>query len=656
MGAWLAIAAAPVLILPGAVGWLDSRHPALDAGVMPATPGLVALMWGVLALGVVGGMWAFLLPGLLLTGAGASASSFAKAMLVALCAGVPGWAVLTHGATRWAIAPGGFGFRMLVIATAAGGFVAARWLVARRSHLSPWVGSADTRAQILVTSMAVFALALLMGPRLMWQDLSGDGAHMFETTRLLTLKGIPFWGRNWVGGMSSWPGINSFAFLYPAAWHMYLVGTVDAAVRLPFFLYLAVVPFGVVALASVRTTKRVGAAAFLLAWLCTVVYAVSVAYSAGYTEYTVDLALPSAQDTMFVVSLMAFLVGFLDGELALLGAGLLLSLFGLPSGIQIALIWIVVAVALLRPIDRRMLVGTVVCLAAFVLAQLFVPGLHATLGLPVPGGEHGPESLARYYGVLQVTDVRRVLFVIVPGGILPALALAWWGSRDRIAGAIAALTAGYFLAFYLQGATQLHYYIPAMVLPIAVHVRGLTTRPSRRWMTATALAGVVALVLSWPPYLKPVTTLRAIAHTVVLREPGYDNMTREYFTGARILADLFTSPTSELAQVDGTALALQRHARRQDTVDAGARYVVQRASDPAPAGFAERTARDSFVLYAREDGRVPFAAAVEVPPAAAAAIYRIPWAMRLSGRVSDAPGVWDIRPHLARLRPAVRAP
>lgn len=386
------------------------------------------------------------------------------------------------------------------------------------------------------------------------------------------------------------------------------------------------------------------------------VYAVTMAYSAGYDEYTVDLALPSAQDTMFIVSLMAFLVGFLEGELALLLAGLLLSLFGLPSGIQIALLWIIVAAVLLRPIDRRMLVGTVVCLAAFVLAQLLVPPLHATLGLPVPGAEHGLESLARYYGVLQVTDVRRALFVIVPGGILPAIALAWWGTRDRVAGAIAALTACYFLVFYVQGATQLHYYIPAMVLPIAVHVRGLSTHPSRRWMTATALAGVVALAFSWPPYIRPVTTLRAIAHRVVLREPGYERLQREYFMGARILSDLFTSPTSELAQVDGTVLALQRHARRQDTVDAGTRYVVQRASDPAPPGLTTRTARGSFVLYAREEGRGPFVAALEVPPAAAASIYRIPWAMRLSGRLNDAPGVWDLRPHLGRLRTAARAP
>lgn len=655
MGVLLAIAAAPVLGLPGAVSWLDGRHPALDVGATPAAPGLVAMMWGVLALGVVGGVWAFLLPGLLLAGAGARASSFAKAMLVALCVGVPGWAVVTQVATGAGIAPGGLGFRVLVVATAAGSFVAARWRVARRSHVPPWVGSAETRVQILVTSMVVFALTLLLGPRLMWQDLSGDGAHMFEATRLLTLKGIPFWGRGWVGGMSSWPGINTVAFLYPAAWHMYLVGTVDAAVRLPFFLYLGVVPFGVVALASVRTTKRVGAAALLLAWLCTVVYAVTVAYSAGYDEYTVDIALPSAQDTMFIVSIMAFLVGFLDGEFVLLLAGLLLSLLGLPSGIQIALLWIMVAAVLLRPIDRRMLVSSVVCLTAFVLAQLLVPRFHATLGLPVPGGEHGLASLARYYGVLQLTDVRRLLFVIVPGGILPALALVWWGTRDRVAAAIAALTACYFLAFYVQGATQLHYYVPAMVLPIAVHVRGLTTRPSRRWTIATALAGVVALVVSWPPYIDPVTTLRAISGSVVLRLPGYDTMTKEYFTSTQLLSALFTSPTSELAQIDGTALALQRHARRQRSVDEGVRYVVQRTSDPAPPGFTERAARDSLVLYARDDGRVPFVAALKVPPAAAAPIYRIPWAMRLSGRLKGAPGVWDIRHRLARLLKATRA-
>lgn len=649
MALLLAISTAPVLMLPGAVAWLDRRHPSVDVGAMPATPALEAFTWGVLALGVVGGVWAFLLPGLLLSGASARASSFAKAMLFALCAGVPGWAVITHVATRAAIAPGGLGFRLLVVAALAGSLVAAQWLAVRRSRIASWVGSADTRGQILVTSMVIFALALLMGPRVMWQDLSGDGAHMFEATRLLTLKGVPFWGRGWVGGMSSWPGVNTVAFLYPAAWHMYLVGAVDAAVRLPFFLFLALVPFGVVALASVRSTRTVGAGAFLLAWLCTSVYAVSVAYSAGYNEYTVDLALPSTQDTMFIVSVMAFLVGFLDGEFVLLLAGLVLSLCGLPSGIQIALLWVMVAVVLLRPVDRRLLIATVVCIVAFVLAQPLLSWLLATLGLPQPGKEHGVESLVRYYGTLQVTDVRRLLFVIVPGGILPALALAWWGGRDRVSGAIVALTGCYFLAFYIQGATQLHYYIPAMVLPIAVHVRGLTAHPSRRWMTATALAGAVALAVSWPPYIEPVTTLRAISSRVVVRVPGYDAMTREYFRSTRVLSDLFTSEASELAQVDGTALALQRHARRQLTVDAGTQYVVQREIDPVPPGFTARAAFDSFVLYAREEGRGTLTAPVKTPPTAAAHIYRIPWAMRLGGRLNQSPWLWNIRPQLARL-------
>lgn len=656
MGVWLVIAAAPVLTLPGAVAWLDSRHPAFDVGAMPATRGLEPLMWGVLALGVVGGVWAFLLPGLLLTGAAARATSFAKAMLVAMCVGVPGWAVVTEVATRSGIAPGGLGFRAIVVATVAGAVVAAQWLAARRLPVPSWVGSADTRVQILVTSLAIFAIALLMGPRVMWQDLSGDGAHTFEATRLLTQTGIPFWGRGWVRGMSSWPGINSFVFLFPAAWHMFLIGTVDAAVRLPFLLYLALLPFGVVALASVRTTRKGGAGPFLLAWLCTVAYAVTMAYSASYDDYTVDLALPSAQDTMFIVSVMAFLVGFLDGEFVLLLFGLVLSLFGLPSGIQIALLWLMVAAVLLRPIDRRMIVATVVCLAGFVLAQLLVPWLHTRLGLPVPGGEHGVGALVRYYGILQVTEVRRVLFVIVPGGILPALALVWWGRHDRVAAAIAALTAVYFLAFHIQGATQLHYYVPAMVLPIAVHVRGLTVRPSRRWMTATALAGVAALVLSWPPYIVPVTTLRAISDRVVLRVPGYDSMARGYFASARLLSDLFTSPSSELAHVDGTALALQRHARRQYAVDAGTRYVLQHASDPAPPGFATWAARDSFVLYAREEGREAFVAAVQVPPTAAAPIYRIAWATRVSGRLKNVSGGRYFRPHLAWLRTLVRVP
>lgn len=640
----LVVGAVPALILAGVPEWLERHHP-LDAVSRPtASPLSLAFAWVALALVAVGAVWTFLLPGVLLLGSWKRVSSLAVVMLLALCVGIPVWGVVTHLVRGAGLAPGGVGFRGVVILVWGAAYGIGRARARRTGPAAEWMWGRGSRWQLVVTSAGVFALALLFGPRLAWQDPSPDGAHMFETARNLVVNGTPFWGRQWVDAMSSWPGLNTFAFLYPAAWHMYLLGAVDSAVRIPFLLYLALVPFALVALAAVRRPATPDRGIFLPAWLSTVVYAVTVAYSATYDAYTADIALPSSQDTLFVVTILAFLVGFLESKVELLVPALLLSLFGLPSGIQLALMWLAIAAVALRPLHRRVLVATMATLATFLLAKRLVPSLLAAVGLPSPGREHSLASLVRYYGALQITDVRRLLYVIVPGGILPAVAVWWWSGRDRVAAALTALTAVYFVAFYVQAATQLHYYIPAMLLPVAVHLRGVERFGGKGWRMATALAAVVALALSWPPHLQPVTLLRGISNRVVIREPGYEQASQGYFRSVRVLSALFRSSRGELSQFDGSMLALQRHARRQETIDSTTRYLVQRLASPVPPGFAVSAVREPFALLVRA-GVGTELLSPRFPPGVAA-IYLVPHDMRLPGSAKDAPRVWYIRPRI----------
>ncbi len=108
---------------------------------------------------------------------------------------------------------------------------------------------------------------------------------------------------------------------------------------------------------------------------------------------------------------------------------------------------------------------------------------------------------------------QRWLFLFVPCGIVPTLALFDWKRLDPPARALAATTIAYFVAFYIQAQTKLHYFAPSMVMPLPVLCRSrwLAESSSRRLVLPAATAGgVVAALLSLPQTAKPVTVARIV--------------------------------------------------------------------------------------------------------------------------------------------------
>ena len=106
-----------------------------------------------------------------------------------------------------------------------------------QGRLSSWPLS-QSHASTILLSLIVVPLILLiaLSPKFYWENFNGDGAHAFESARLLLVQALPFWPSS-AGEIASFPGVTSMLFAFPTSWFIRLFGEVEAAARLPFLIY-----------------------------------------------------------------------------------------------------------------------------------------------------------------------------------------------------------------------------------------------------------------------------------------------------------------------------------------------------------------------------------------------------------------------------------
>ena len=68
----------------------------------------------------------------------------------------------------------------------------------------------------------------------------------------------------------------------------------------------------------------------------------------------------------------------------------------------------------------------------FFALTLVTPYFMQLFNLPFSKDEYGLVYLLSRFAFLQVTDIRRVFYVIVPAGILPIVGLVFWKKQDPI--------------------------------------------------------------------------------------------------------------------------------------------------------------------------------------------------------------------------------
>ena len=479
------------------------------------------------------------------------------------------------------------------------------------------------RSTIAWLILGPVTILLILAPKLLWENFNGDGAHAFEAARLLLRQPVPFWpaGSGEIGGF---PGLTSALYAYPASWFIHLFGPIEAAARLPYILYL--IPLRSVLLLLIEHGRDwlPTHAERLVLWLSLLVYSMVVAFSATYSPYSADIALPATQDTLLVVCFLGFALASLRRDWPRFALFALLTFTSLPNGILMIGFW---AAAMMVGKRWSRAIACAWALVGLVVFAVIAPRLLALAGLPAPGGEYSGGGLFVRFAFLQLTDVRRFLYLLVPCGIMPGIALLFWRRMDDIAKPFALVTWASFLFAYVQAYAPLHYYIPAMLLPLVVYWRlPVTGHRSRREIALAIAAAVVAFALAIPSNVIPFTDARMVGETMAFRAGDYETSDPVAFRASTLLHELipydWETEVPESA-FGGSPLVFHYYARRRDRAEPP-NYIVQPAADPAPPGMHEAASDGEFTAWVRSDSLWLAHRGLRPPTPAGSPFVRVP--------------------------------
>jgi len=507
--------------------------------------------------------------------------------------------------------------------------LALGFIALRRGHRVTWpLASPHAGVTLLACAIGPMVISAALTPKLFWEVFTGDGAHAFESARLLVVQPVPFWPPA-AGQIASYPGVTTMLSTYPAAWFVRLFGELEVSARLPMILYLAALYAGICALIEQGRPAQVGVAERCLFWLGLATYTVVVSFSATYNPYHADVALPCAQVTLLIACFLATALAFVRRQRAWLILFATLTCVTSPAGMQLLLFWSVAALVAWRPAPWREIGLLCATIAACMIAGALLPALLGAVGLPAPGGEHGFWGLMERMNFLQLSNVSRFIYLIVPSGILPALALFVWPRDDIIGRALIVTTWLYFGFYYLLAHTPLHYFGPAMILPVVVFWRSriLQVPRYRPWALVGAAAGaLIGLRLSVPADVSPHTTARVLGASIVDRLDGYESLDPSAYRRQKLLLQLFPSvgdPRVPDQLYGGAANSWYYYARHPRTHDGEMNYVLQALTDPAPGTMRLVAQDDGVALYVRDDAVWRQHQTLH-PPSSLASLYTLP--------------------------------
>ncbi len=605
---WLGVGWIPALLGSGVLWEAERLVPLAESAnpyLVPSEAGLLYL-WAPAV--VLSATLLFLSPGLLLARLLGAAEELGRWLLYGLALAlvlVSVGAALLQGLLGAPLVGGAFVVWVAGCSLAVWGFGA---LGVARGGPPPTDAFDGSDALRLLAPAIVVPWLLLAGlaPKFHWETFNGDGIHAFEAVRLLLTRTLPFWDPA-TEPLDSFPGVTTMLFTFPGAWYMRLFGAQEAAARVPLLLYLVGVYGGLIALVADRR-RRVAAIDAWLIWGALSIYTLVLAFSASYDPYTADIALPATQDTLFVACLLGYLVAFVRGETRWMGLFLLLTYTSLPSGVLLVALWCGATVVTFRPWPWRAWLWTLGAGLACLAFGALLPLALGAFDLPLPGAEYAGDSLLDRFRRLRLTEVGRVLYPIVPCGIVPALALLAWRRLDAVSRALALTTLGYFGFFYIQESRVLvHHFVPAMLLPLAAFWRSdwvAADSPTRRpALWATGLGALLATALSLPESAKPLVHARRVGSALEIRVDGYDRSETAAFLPAPALGELF--PTGMIGSVPiseygGSPHIWNHYAHRRGWRPEPNNYVVQPVAAPPPDGMERVGERGGWAVYVRD--------------------------------------------------------
>lgn len=630
---WLAgallLLAAPAVLLRSAIPAAAALHPLAgpDAPWIPAAAAGLVLVAAPLA--AAGAIVLFMTPGLLLALAldrAPTAEEWVLDGFVLSLVSVSAFAALTQVVIGRALTGGAFAVAVLLLS---GSALAVALLRLRLGTAPRWpLASPHARSTLAGMLLVPVAIVIALAPKFYWEAFNGDGAHAYEASRLLLEQAVPFFQPG-SGEIRGFPGTTSFLFAYPTSWFIRLFGGHEVSARLPLLLFLPPLAAAIIALVNERRAAVLGEAERWLVWLALGVYVVVIAFSATYSPYSADIALPATQDTLLVVGFLGYVLSFLRRSWGWTAAFAFLTYASLPNGLLLLGFWLVAWFLVRRPLPWRDTVVGGAILFGCMVAGAALPALIALGGMPVPGGEYGLGGLLIRFAFLQLTDWTRLAYLVVPCGIVPAIALLFWKRQDTIARAMTLVTAAYFVFAFVQAHSPLHYYIPAMVLPLVVYWRMDPAAGIRRVpiLVSTAAAAVLALALSWPEEPGPFTAARDVGRSIEIRFAGYERLDPAALRAGDVLWRMIPYDWNRdvpESSFGGSPIVFQHYAHTRTGDDGPPNAIVQPAGDPAPPGAVAIADGAGARIYVRDTAVWHAQLALRPATPAGARIYQEP--------------------------------
>jgi hypothetical protein len=575
---------------------------------LPANPYFqpegAGLLYVLTPLVVLSSLVLFLLPGLFLVLARGRTEGWTALISRAFGAAFLAYVVLTS-AVKW-ITPVPPDPRAFIAALACSGVLTWALLAFRvfRGTQLPWPLSRKEDARRLCWTIAIPAIALLaLFPVIFWQDMHDDGLEALELGRSLSANYLPrFPTPTGLLGISA----GMLPMAYPVHWFVTLFGAVEASARLPMLLYLPVLFCLLIELIEWRSPRQLGFAEEAVLCLALAAYTVTMSYNASYDVYFADIAAPAAFETLTIVCIAAAIYFLWSGhDLWFFFFGLL-SYLCRPNGLLVlGLLGLAVAICVperRRPLLLRISGAIVLCVAVgWAYDKIYIPRLvgDASFGYPA-------SSILARYRYLTIDDLSRVLYVLVPCGILPLISLLAFRWQDPLGRVLSVVSITYFAAFYFPAFVALHHFVPVMILPLVVFWRMYLHR-DRRFrdvsLRAVALTSAMAIWLSLPRRFEINRTVRAIGQRTAYLVGDYDTDYREQVRHFELCFELIPpdweveDPTTEL--VSGY-MSIIYYSTRPKAANTEINYIVQYARDPAPPGFTRISDDGVAALYIKD--------------------------------------------------------
>ncbi|MCR9077510.1 MAG: hypothetical protein NXH78_00295 [Hyphomonadaceae bacterium] len=513
LAAIVVLASALTLLGVQSVPGLASLHQLADGPNPYFIPQHTAFLYVWIPLVTVAGCLALLLPGLLISlSLNKGKDTFGVWVLKGFAFSTLIVSLMASGAQIVLGAPlvgSGFAISLAVL----NGLCLAFAYLRNQSAPISWQFLAGRIPDLILGLAAPILILLLFSPKFYWEDFTGDGAHLFLATLQYVQSGSPLWPAGSPDVLSNFPTLNAVLQLFASSWFVRLFGETAFAIRAVFLfgtMILAITLMEIIRFRhqiSVpwRVAGALGAALLL--------YAYVLCFNASYDPYFADIGLPTSREPAIVFTFLGFVLFGMMKRYAWMIIFAALSYTAGPNGLILMGLWtgsLFLVSSRLWPLNTDALrtwpikdtaIGLGVIGGVFI-AFAILESLLAVFGLANIGTEFGGSAILQRLRYVTIDTWQRFAFLILPSGILPVIALAFWAWQDRVSRAMTLTSLFYFGFFYVQGFRILpHHFAPVMVLPLIVLWRLAIPNPQvlRNGLPALAVFGcAVAAVIVTP--------------------------------------------------------------------------------------------------------------------------------------------------------------